>query len=128
MPVQRLADAEAAARSASDTGAADTPQARLHLQLAREEIARAHSLMHDGDNQRADFVLMRAQSDAELALAETNETHARAAAQQTLDRVAAAKGELTNPTSVTTTTSSTITKPPASSTTTTTTTTEEKKP
>ncbi len=129
MPVQRLADATAATRSAEDTGAASSPEASLHLKLAQEELARAKSLIHDGNNERADFVLIRAKSDAELALAEAREQHAADEAQHALDRINEVKGNLTTPTSTTTTTSSTImqTKPQgATGTSTTTTTTQEK--
>jgi hypothetical protein len=121
-----MADAEAAARSAQETGAATDPQGQLHLRLAQEEIAQAKQLVQNGDNQRADFVLIRAKSDAELALGEARAQKARADAERALQQVASLQASGTNlPTSVTTTTSSTVNNPappPATSTTTTTTT------
>jgi hypothetical protein len=87
VPIDRMARAEAAARSARDTGANAIPRGQLHLRLADEGIAEARALISDGRNERADFVLIRAQSDAELALAEAREEEARTEARKTLDEV-----------------------------------------
>jgi hypothetical protein len=122
MPVQRMADAESTARSAQENGAATDPQAQLHLKLAQDEIAQAKLLIQDGDNQRADYVLIRARSDAELALGEARAEKAQMEAQKTQQQVAALQAAGANPpTSITTTTSSTVITPKASTTTTTTT-------
>jgi hypothetical protein len=77
VPAQRLASAEAASRGALEVGAEATPQAALHLKLAHDQIAQAKQLIQDGDNERAGFVLARAEADAELALALSRETAAR---------------------------------------------------
>jgi hypothetical protein len=132
-PVERMADAEAAARTAQETGATSNPQAQLHLKLAQEEIAKAKALVANGDNKRADFVLIRARSDAELALGEARAQAARAEAQRLLEQLAETQANGAAPsTSTTTTTSATVTTPvsptPGTSTTTTTTTTKEEKP
>jgi pyridoxal biosynthesis lyase PdxS len=105
-PVQRLAQAEAASRSAQETGANSIPQGQLHLRLANEEIARAQALMADKDNERADFVLMRAQSDAELALGEAREQQARDDARKALEQIDSIRA--TTPTSETTTSGATV--------------------
>ena len=89
VPVQRLADAEGSARAAQQIGAESIPQAQLHLRLAREGIDRAQLLISNGENKRADYVLIRAQTDAELALAEAREQVARNEAKETLDQIAA---------------------------------------
>ena len=81
-PTQRLADAESAERSAAELGAASQPRAQLHLQLAHEQIARASAAMKDGDNQRADGLLIGASSDAELAIALTRDQSAKTEAQK----------------------------------------------
>ena len=126
-PVQRLADAEGAARSAQDTGAASIPQAQLHLKLAQDEIAQAKQLIANGDNKRADFTLIRAKSDAELSVQETRAQAEQAKAQQVLAQIAQLQGG--SPSSMTTTTSATVVAPStAPGTTTTTTTTQETKP
>ena len=87
MPADRMAQAEAAARSAQETGANAIPQGQLHLKLAREEIVEAQALISDKHNKRADFVLLRAQADAELALAEAREEQARGEARKVLDQI-----------------------------------------
>ncbi len=108
-PVQRMADAEGAVQSASELGAASSPQARLHMKLATEGIARARQLLADGDNKRADYVLIRAKSDAELALAETRDDRAQAAAETVIRQLdeARANNGAAEPASITTTTSAT---------------------
>ena len=67
-PNERLASTDAAIRSARELGAQNDPQAALHLKLADEQAQQARTLMQDGDNKRADLVLQRASSDAELAV------------------------------------------------------------
>jgi hypothetical protein len=68
-PKQPLADAESAARSAREVGADSQPKAKLQVQLADEQIAKAKALIADGDNDKATYVLLRARADAELGLA-----------------------------------------------------------
>ena len=85
-PTQRMADTLAAMRAAEEVGANGNPQGQLHLRLAQEELRNAKTLVDSNDNQRADYVLLRAKADAELALAEAREgkaiADARNAAQQ----------------------------------------------
>lgn len=86
-PSDRLATAEAASRSARELGADREPKAALHLKLAQEQIDSAKKLMTDGDNKRADLVLQRASSDAELAVMLAKENNANSEAQKAKDRV-----------------------------------------
>jgi hypothetical protein len=86
VPTQSLADAQSAERSASELGAASQPKAQLHLQLAHEQIAQASAAMKDGDNARADALLLRARSDAELAIALTRDQGAKTEAQKAVDQ------------------------------------------
>lgn len=81
-PTQSLADAQSAERSAAELGAGTQPKAQLHLQLAQEQIAKATVAMKDGDNERANGLLMRARADAELAIALTRDQSAAVAAQK----------------------------------------------
>jgi hypothetical protein len=80
-PAQHLADAQSAERSAKELGAGNHPAAQLYLQLAHEQIGTANAAIRDGDNERADRLLARATSDAELAIALTREDAAKAGAQ-----------------------------------------------
>jgi hypothetical protein len=76
-PTQRMADAQSAARSARELGADKVPAAQLSLKLAHEQISDAKVAMADGENERADSLLIRAKADAELSLAQARETSAR---------------------------------------------------
>src|SRR5688500_18586868 len=69
VPNAKVASSEAAIRAAQETGSKDIPRAALHLKLAEEQLQSAKALIRDNDNKRAEYVLMRAQADAELAIA-----------------------------------------------------------
>ncbi len=92
-PTERVSSAEAAIRGAQEVGAGNVPQAALSVKLAQEEVQKAKQLMQDGDNKRAEMLLMRAQADAELALAQAREQQAKADAQQAVDQVKAVRGK-----------------------------------
>ena len=77
-PTQRLADAQAVERSAREVGANDAPAAQLSLKNTQDQITQAQKAMADGDNERADSLLIRAQADGELALAQAREKTAHA--------------------------------------------------
>ena len=85
-PTQRMADTMSAERSAEEVGANGTPQGQLHLKLAQEQINQAKSLMASGDNKRAEYTLVRAKGDAELALALARAANAKVEAQQAIDK------------------------------------------
>jgi hypothetical protein len=86
-PTETMAASTASARAAEEVGARDVPSAALHLQLAQEQIDQARKLMKDNQNERARYVLMRAESDAELAVIEAREENMRADAQKAVDQV-----------------------------------------
>lgn len=69
VPSEQLASAKAALRASHELGAATVPDARLHQQLAEEQITTARKLIEDGENDRAARVLERAQADADLSVA-----------------------------------------------------------
>jgi len=69
VPNSKVASSEAAIRAAQETGSKNVPQAALHLKLAEEQLLAAKALIRDSENSRAEYVLMRAQADAELAIA-----------------------------------------------------------
>lgn len=76
-----------AIRSAEELGAADVPRASLHLQLAKEELEAATALHADGEAERAASLLMRAEADAELAVALSRADADRVQAKEAMDRV-----------------------------------------
>ncbi|HET9959705.1 MAG TPA: DUF4398 domain-containing protein [Polyangiaceae bacterium] len=81
-PSDHLASAIAATRGAQEAGAPRVPKAALQLKLAEEQIAEARKMMSNGDNERADYMTLRAYNDAELALALTREAAANKRAEQ----------------------------------------------
>jgi hypothetical protein len=87
---ERTESSAASIRAAQEVGASNVPQAALHLQLAREQSERAGELIQAGgsdDREQAEWLLMRAQADAELALALAREDTDRSAAQQAVSDV-----------------------------------------
>jgi hypothetical protein len=92
-PTERMASAEAGIRGAQEVGATSVPAAALSVKLAQEEVQKAKQLMQDGDNRRAELILMRAQADADLALAQSRETQARNDAAQALEQVKAMRNK-----------------------------------
>ena len=93
LPTDRLASSEAAIRTAIEVGAPNEPRAALHLKLAKDQLDQGKALIKDGDNQRADYVLRRAEADAELSLALARENNSKTEAQQVLDQLKAAQGK-----------------------------------
>ena len=92
-PNERLASSEAGIRGAQEVGANKVPQAALSVKIAQEEVQKAKQLMQDGDNRRAELILMRAQADAELALAQAREAQAKTEAQAAVDQVKSMRGK-----------------------------------
>jgi hypothetical protein len=86
IPTQQLADTESAERSAGELGAGSQPKAQLHLQLAHEQVVQAKAAIQEGSNERANALLMRARSDAELAIALTREQAAKTEAQKATEQ------------------------------------------
>ena len=83
-PSDHMASAIAAVRGAqvAVAGAGQVPEAALQLKLAEEQVAQARQMIERGDNERADFMTLRAYNDAELALALARQHQARQAADE----------------------------------------------
>jgi hypothetical protein len=90
-PTQRMADAQAAERSAAELGANNVPVAKLSLKLAHDQIGLAATAMNDGENKQADSLLIRAKADAELAIAQAREKGAKIDGQEAVDDAAEQK-------------------------------------
>ncbi len=93
-PNERMASSEATLRSAQEVGAQSQPEAQLHVKLAQEEITAAKNALSNGDNKRADYLLIRAKADAELALGEAREAQAVADANKAKEQVRAIQQSL----------------------------------
>jgi type IV pilus biogenesis protein CpaD/CtpE len=74
-------------RAAEEVGAAKVPQASLHLQLAKEELALAKALSAKGEKEQAASMLLRAEADAELAVVLSHEDAEKTEAKAAVERV-----------------------------------------
>ncbi len=74
-------------RAAEEVGSAKVPQASLHVQMAKEELALAQELSKKGDKEEAESMMMRAEADAELALALSHGDAERLEAEKAMARV-----------------------------------------
>lgn len=86
-PEARVTSSEAAIRGATEAGAPGVPEATLHLKLAQEEREKAMAAIKDGENQKAEWLLMRSEADAELANALAREAAAKADTKKTAEAV-----------------------------------------
>jgi hypothetical protein len=83
-PIKQLADAQASIRAANELGADQSPEAALHVKLARDRVERAQALNREGEHEQAKHALEEADHDAEVAVALLKQ-------QASEDRAAAAK-------------------------------------
>jgi hypothetical protein len=86
-PNEKAESSSAAIRAAEEVGATHSPEAALHLQLAKEQYEYAQRLPNPDDKERADRLLKRAQVDAELALALARSDEDKAQAQAAIAKV-----------------------------------------
>jgi hypothetical protein len=83
---ERLGATDSSIRAAEEVGAGKLPQASLHVQLAKEENESAQKLINQGEIKRAEGQLLRAQADAELAMALAREQPVLVEAQEEADK------------------------------------------
>lgn len=91
-PDAKVATSTAAIRAAEESGAKDVPQAALHLKLAQDQLQAGKNLISEDKNERAEYVLSRAQADAELAIALSNSAESKEEAGKALNEVKAVRG------------------------------------
>jgi hypothetical protein len=83
-------DKEAATSSisaAEEAGAASISSASLYLQLAKEELIKAQGFAEQGNKEQAQSMLLRAQTDSELAVALSHSDADTKEANKAIDRV-----------------------------------------
>jgi len=73
--------------AAKEGGAAEVPQASLHLQLAKEELELAKTMAADGEKDEAASMLLRSEADAQLAVALSHGDAEKLEAEQAIARV-----------------------------------------
>lgn len=76
-----------AIRAAEEVGSPNAPRASLYLQRAKEELAGAKRLAEQGEKEQAVSLLLRAEADAELAVALSHEQTEKAEAAQAIEKV-----------------------------------------
>jgi hypothetical protein len=86
-PNDQWAAAQGDVGRAQTGGAASVPDARLHLQLAEEDLQKAKALIGN-DNQRAATLTEVARTEAQLALSLGKQAEADAQARQAQDQLA----------------------------------------
>ncbi|HXN32426.1 MAG TPA: DUF4398 domain-containing protein [Polyangiaceae bacterium] len=89
VPASHVLGAQSAIAAADGAGAAQNPQADLHLRLAREQYSSAQRLIKQGATAQADAMLLRAQADAQLSLSLAREASAQTEARQMSERIRA---------------------------------------
>jgi len=77
VPQDQLTASQAAISAAEVGGTPGDPQAALLVKKAKDQIVEAKKLIEDGNNHRAEMVLLRAEADAQLALAIAQELATR---------------------------------------------------
>jgi len=87
LPAEKIAGPEGSAKAAAEIGANQVPEARLHLQLAEQQMDLARSLLKQGDKERAMRMLRRAEADADLAIALTKQRAAQVQALEAINQV-----------------------------------------
>jgi hypothetical protein len=85
--MQRMEESASAVRAAEEVGARKQPVAALHLQLAKEQMERAQKMIKDGDRENGEMMLVRAEADADLAVALSRTAQEQADAQGAVDKV-----------------------------------------
>src|SRR3972149_3757256 len=75
-----------AIRAAEEVGSTNVPRASLYLQLAKEELEGARKLAEEGKKERAESLLLRAEADAELAVALSHEQTEKTEAEQAIEK------------------------------------------
>jgi len=91
-PTEKMESSSAAIRAAEEVGAPQVPQAALHLQLAREQTEHAKALLAKGERGNAEGLLLRAEADADLAVALSREDTSKRQAHEAVEQVRKLRG------------------------------------
>jgi len=88
IPQAQMTASEKAISAAEGGGAQGVPKAALHLKQAQDQVAEAKKLIEEEeDMERAEWILRRAEVDAELALTLARESTAKAEAAEAVEMV-----------------------------------------
>jgi len=91
-PNDEYSAAQADVGRAESGGAPGVPDARLHLQMAEEDLQKSKGLIDSGDNKRAADLISVARAEAQLALSLARQEQAEGQARGAEAELAKAKG------------------------------------
>ena len=91
-PNDEYSAAQADVGRAESGGAPGVPDAKLHLQLAQEDLQKSKGLIDSGDNKRAKDLIDVARAEAQLALSLAKQLQAEEQARKAQSDLAKAKG------------------------------------
>jgi Domain of unknown function (DUF4398) len=91
-PNDEWSAAQADVGRAESGGAPSVPDAKLHLQLAQEDLQKSKALMEKEENQRAASLVALARAEAQLALSLARATQAQSEASQAQQDLQKTKG------------------------------------
>ena len=94
MPIPDPGSPEEWVARAQERGTDKNPEAQLHLKLARDGIAEAKKLKSDKKDDEAKLALLKAEADAEYALALLRRDTAKAEAEELKKKIEALKAEM----------------------------------
>jgi hypothetical protein len=97
VPEARVAATQAAIQSARQVGADRSPAASKQLGSAEEQLNAARGRIKKGDNEEAEMLLTRAESDAALAAALAREARQKAATDAAMQRTRAVSAPMGQP-------------------------------
>ena len=80
--------------AAEERSAEDHPEAQLHMQLARDQMNEANKLKEDGKDKDANLLMMRAQADADYALALLRRADQQASTAEIREKLSALREEM----------------------------------
>ena len=90
VPNDQMAAVQKEVGRAEQSGAHNVPAAKLHLQLAQENLSKAKTFM-DKDNQRAHILIQRAGAEAELSLSLSTQDVAKTESSEAIDQLGKVK-------------------------------------
>jgi hypothetical protein len=94
VPADKLARSQGAVMAAEQMNAGADPDSALYLKFAHEQMADAKRQLVNGNSERASYVLLRAEADADVAMSYARAKSAADEAQKTLGEVQQLKAQI----------------------------------
>ena len=94
VPADKYARARASIKSAEVMNVDRVPSAAAYLRTAKDELEQAKKMLKDGENEQAEYMLLRAEAAGEAALNLAKETWAKEDAARTIQNVQQMKAQM----------------------------------